>query len=545
MSVTVLARVLGEGRLECSVGTTQGSTLRLTGAVDDVEPEVGGAGHLGANPALVHNAWAYAKFTYQKVNLSTPEEQEQARRRAEGHRKVAAWIADLADESTDQMRSGWCSDCFNFTTHWKTKRPFGQVPAYLCHGCGAPSLPCAGPRCPNMASRGRGGVRIPRYCAEHRHEIPSFARSHDKIDSLVDYAEFLRYDKLNLAAMGRLAGLGVVGVVLGGPAAYLAAPAIGGAVGTLIGGYSGAVATSWGLAALGGGSLAAGGLGMAGGTMVITAVGSALGGGLGALTTSAYVSEDKSFRVEMLSGGSGVPVVLCNGFLTEGRHGWGEWKASIKARYPDSPVYRVHWGAKELKDLGILANGAAIKMATPAAIKKAAMRAAKAHAKRLGPIAPLLLAADLAKNPWHVARTRADKTGVILADLLARGNQDKWILVGHSLGARVVAVAAQTLGTKAQGPKLQEAHLLGAAIAAKCDVQAVTAAVDEAIYNYHSKADSVLRYLYFAAERGQEAAGSSGYTPTGAKLKNVDVTAEVRGHADYFEHVVLRGHIGR
>lgn len=76
---------------------------------------------------------------------------------------------------------------------------------------------------------------------------------------------------------------------------------------------------------------------MAGGTLAVTAVGGALGGGLGALTTHSYVSEDKSFGIAMLKGGTGVPVVICNGFLTERTDGWGEWKRIVQARYPDSP----------------------------------------------------------------------------------------------------------------------------------------------------------------------------------------------------------------
>ncbi len=74
------------------------------------------------------------------------------------------------------------------------------------------------------------------------------------------------------------AGLGL-GVLTGG----LAAPAIAGAYGTLVLGYSGAVATSAGMAALGGGSIAAGGLGMAGGAALITGVSGAAGVGAAAL----------------------------------------------------------------------------------------------------------------------------------------------------------------------------------------------------------------------------------------------------------------------
>src|SRR5690606_26404184 len=71
------------------------------------------------------------------------------------------------------------------------------------------------------------------------------------------------------------AGLGL-GALTGG----LAAPAIAGVYGTLVLGYSGAVATTAGLAALGGGSIAAGGLGMAGGAALITGFSGAAGAGV-------------------------------------------------------------------------------------------------------------------------------------------------------------------------------------------------------------------------------------------------------------------------
>ena len=45
----------------------------------------------------------------------------------------------------------------------------------------SPTLPCADPRCDNMAERVRGTIRAPRYCAEHRHDIPGFANT-ERID---------------------------------------------------------------------------------------------------------------------------------------------------------------------------------------------------------------------------------------------------------------------------------------------------------------------------------------------------------------------------
>jgi hypothetical protein len=85
----------------------------------------------------------------------------------------------------------------------------------------------------------------------------------------------------------KVAGYAGVGGLLAVPAVFVAAPAIGAAVGGYMG-LSGAAATSAGLAALGGGSLAAGGLGVAGGTTILVTTGGALGGVTA--TTAAYFS---------------------------------------------------------------------------------------------------------------------------------------------------------------------------------------------------------------------------------------------------------------
>ncbi len=124
---------------------------------------------------------------------------------------------------------------------------------------------------------------------------------------------------------------------------------------------------------------------MAGGTAVVTAVGAAVGGTLGASVSNAYVREDKSFRIELLRPGhGGVPVLVANGFLTEGdQEKWGGWKSIVDGRYPDSPVYRVRWGAKELKDFGVMGAGLIGKAGSTTAVKGAAASAHKAGAKFL------------------------------------------------------------------------------------------------------------------------------------------------------------------
>jgi pimeloyl-ACP methyl ester carboxylesterase len=151
-----------------------------------------------------------------------------------------------------------------------------------------------------------------------------------------------------------------------------------------------------------------------------------------------------------------------------------------------------------------------------------------------------LFATDLAKNPWHVAKSRADKTGVVVADLMARTRQDRFVLIGHSLGARVMAVAIQSLGTSTSGPSIQAAHLTGAAIGASGDWSRLIARVDDPVYNYCSTNDKVQKYLYATEMGSQKAAGSVGFASSSPRLKNIDVSKKVAKHSDYYEKVQLQ-----
>ena len=104
--------------------------------------------------------------------------------------------------------------------------------------------------------------------------------------------------------------VGLAAAVAVGSAGWLAAPAIGTALGASAG-LSGAAATSYGLALLGGGSLAAGGAGMAGGMWLVagTAAGIGMVGGSGsalllemgaAQTRDELVKLQVTFRIAVL-----------------------------------------------------------------------------------------------------------------------------------------------------------------------------------------------------------------------------------------------------
>ena len=101
---------------------------------------------------------------------------------------------------------------------------------------------------------------------------------------------------------------------------------------------------------------------------------------------------DKSFRIQKLRDGEGPAVLLASGFLTEGDTGWGSWRRIIDQRYPGSPVYRVHWGSKELKNLGSLAA---------VGVGKAAAAKWVADSPHVGAFAPRPRCPISAGSSWH------------------------------------------------------------------------------------------------------------------------------------------------
>ncbi|WOC11264.1 DUF726 domain-containing protein [Gordonia sp. MP11Mi] len=525
--------------MSCEVRSPLGYRLTVSGTLDDVEPTVDGDEVMIGNLALVHNAWAYARHEKLSRKSKSPEKKQSHTKRAKEFATVIEGLAPLVESPGDVTKNDWCSGCFVRSDHRSVSQTGMRVPIYLCQSCGTPTLPCAARGCAHMARRQRGGIRVPRFCAEHRHEIPSFERASDQVDDIADYRELYEFDERNLARMSKVAvGLGAgAGIVASG--GLFAASAIGGAIGTLAG-YSGAAAANYGLAFLGGGSLAAGGLGMAGGTYAVAAMGAALGGAMGTIVTNAYVGEDSSFRIERFREGPGVPVLVARGFLTETDSEWSAAMQAVEARYPDSPIYRVHWGSKELRNLARLGLGGYGRQQATTAVAAASARASRVAAKRLSVVAPALLVSDAAKNPWHTALVRADRTGVALAGIIARTTPERYILVGHSLGARVMLAATQALGTDPDAPGVQTIHLLGAAHGRKGDWGPLSEAVTEGVHNYWSTHDKVLKFAFQAAQAGSKPLGLYGFDSKWPKIRDHDASKTVKGHSEYFANVKLK-----
>jgi pimeloyl-ACP methyl ester carboxylesterase len=198
----------------------------------------------------------------------------------------------------------------------------------------------------------------------------------------------------------------------------------------------------------------------------------------------------------------------------------------------------VHWGAKELEDLGLLVTWGATKAAVRKVLVNRAKRGSKAFSSLPG-LGAVFMANDVATNPWTVAKTRAGMTGAILADLIARTDQGRFVLIGHSLGARVMLSAAQALGTLPE-PRIDSMHLLGAAVGRGGDWRILDKAVADRVWNYHSARDRVLGLLYTFAEGGERAVGLAGFQTKFRSVRDRDVTRRVGSHSDYIQAVKLQ-----
>jgi hypothetical protein len=455
-------------------------------------------------------------------------------------------------DPTSEPRIAWCSCCLYRTTHERVKHNRVGRDEYQCSDCSGRTYKCR--VCDNMA-RGHLEERPAGFaarlrashdqllCAEHDGSIVSFETAGARLADLADYEVLLTRSKRNFQGARRIAGFAAGGALLLGPAAWIAAPGIAAALGaagllgaagtgTAIATLSGAALTSASLAAIGGG------LGMAGGTVFLTAAGAALGAREGARINNAYFGQIEGFCIEKLRDGVGPAVLVIDGFLTQGDDETiKDWEEGIAAHYGKNPLYKIGWESKRLTELGKLGVKAGAGFMAGLAAKKLAAKATKVAKPRLPVLGHLTTALGLAANPWHVAMTKASMTGILLADLLARtDHKEGFIILGHSLGARVAYYTLETLSTLDR-QIVQRAYLLGGAVGRE-GAEAWAAAsksVTDRIYNAYSTHDLILRgpYKLATAFCSDPAGLGTMNVEVPERIENCDVSDIVKTHTDY------------
>lgn len=385
-------------------------------------------------------------------------------------------------------------------------------------------------------------------CAVHDGTIGSFSSLSLRLSNIGEWRRVTEREGVNIAKVGKITGGAVaVGLVATGAGA-IAAPAIGGAIGGLAG-LSGAAATSHGLAVLGGGALAAGGFGMAGGSTVIAVGATLLGGAGGGVLVNKFAGEIEGFDIRTRRQGSRTQVMVVNGFLSQDEDLLGSWERVLKGNFSKNVWYEVAWESKRLRDLGALTLSRARGTALHRAAVQMAKVATKNAGKKLSPAVWLSTLLEIGGNPWLVALSKAQKTGQILADLILRADgRARYVLMGHSLGARVVYYTLQALAESGKPPRIEEVHLLGGAVGnSRATWRGISTAVRGKIYNYYSENDGVLRVLYrIGTLFSSEPIGRAEIKLRSDRIQNVNVSSLVMGHGDFksnFSNFIYGQHV--
>lgn len=454
---------------------------------------------------------------------------------------------------------GYCSWCYEKTEHKLVEKNHLTRNVYMCLSCKNHTLVCR--YCSELA-RGKPNASVLKQmevngldkiaqswdnelCAEHDGTIANFSRLGLKINDISEYEKIFEREKYNLSKTGKYVGLGVAGVVsVAGIAATTgmgAAPlvaAIGklgllgsASTGTAISSLSGAALTSASLAAVGGS--------VATGTAIISASGLALGGAMGGVIANKYHGEDKSFAIRKLRDReSNVRTIFINGFTQENEINFYDWQCSQLSYDKNHIMYGVNWASETNRKLGLaFAKGVGTKVARNMLIEIGKAGGTDA-ASKLNPLGWLMLLSDLAGNPWHNAMMRAAQTGIQLAEAISRTENQKFNLVGHSLGCRVIYYTLEALSTKPE-KYINDVILLGGAVGRNDKKGWGNAAntINGILYNCHSKQDQVLSKIYQIANAGLSSPiGINPIELEHPNLRNINCDDLVESHMTWKKH---------
>jgi hypothetical protein len=330
---------------------------------------------------------------------------------------------------------------------------------------------------------------------------------------------------------------GVAGAALIGVTGGLAAPLVAGAIGSVMGGL--------GLGA----TAAAGLLGTLGSSGVI--VGSlfgAYGYGMTSKMMDQYAREVEDFaflpmrRPRGRGPGSGVrdvPVEERRLRVTIGISGWVAEKGDVMRPWrvvgAQTEVFALRWELQALLDMGISLETMVSSAVWAVASREIIARTVFASLMfAMWPIA-LLKLSKVVDNPFNVAKSRADKAGLVLADAIINKAQGERpvTLIGYSMGARLIYSCLMSLAERRAFGLVESAVLIGTPAPSDASVwRAIRTVVSGRLVNAYSEKDYVLAFLYRTSSIQFGVAGLEAVD--GVKgVENVDVSAIVSGHMRY------------
>ncbi|KAI1817137.1 DUF726-domain-containing protein [Poronia punctata] len=322
----------------------------------------------------------------------------------------------------------------------------------------------------------------------------------------------------------------------------LAEPLVVAGVGTVFGGFG--VSTSVTAVLLGG-------VGAASSTVPVGTLFGLYGARQGGKTMDAYAKDIQDFGLLPLHGPcldqfidpKDVPAENRRMRVTVGISGWrtgekeffDQWKIIGKA----TEVYTLRWELEALSKVGAALQTMTNSAAWTLAMKDTAQMNVFTSLQTSYWPASLVRASKVMDNPWIVAMVRAEKTGVVLAEVLANKVQGERAvsLVGYGLGARVIYACLTALSEKRAFGVVENAILFGAPCPAEVRVwAAMKSIVMGRLINVYSKHDYLLGFLYRTCAWNF---GVAGLQPIEGvpRVENIDLSDYIVNHLDYEAYV--------
>ncbi|KAI0485451.1 DUF726-domain-containing protein [Xylaria cf. heliscus] len=294
-----------------------------------------------------------------------------------------------------------------------------------------------------------------------------------------------------------------------------------------------------------------GGIGAANSTVPVGTLFGLYGARQGGKTMDAYAKDIQDFALIPMHGSTqselldpkDIPAENRRMRVTIGINGWtteeNDFQYPWKAFGMSNEVYALRWELEALSKVGIALQTVMKSTSWSAAKKDSAGRNVFTSLKTSHWPETLIKASKVMDNPWTVAMVRAEKTGLVLAEILTNKVQGERAvsLVGYGLGARAIYACLTSLSEKRAFGIVENVALFGAPCPSEIRVwTAMKSVVMGRLINVYSKNDYLLGFLYRTCAWNF---GIAGLQPIEGvpRVENVDLSDAINNHLDYQYHV--------
>ncbi|KAF7954480.1 hypothetical protein EAE96_005601 [Botrytis aclada] len=343
-----------------------------------------------------------------------------------------------------------------------------------------------------------------------------------------------RSEENKVARRWKVGLAGVAGAAIVGVTGGLAAPLVAGALGTVMGGLGLGATTAAGLL----GALAESGV-------IVGSLFGAYGASMTGKMMDSYAKEVSDFAFLPLRGSphqKSVKEMAAKDRrlrVTIGVSGWLTQKEDVITPWRvlgrQSEVFALRYELEALSKLGTSLESVVKSAAWSLAKKEIIARTIFASLMTaLWPLG-LLKISKVVDNPFSVAKNRADKAGLVLADALINKAQGERpvTLIGYSLGARLIYSCLTSLAERRAFGLVESAVLIGAPAPSDAAAwRAMRSVVSGRLVNVYSENDYILAFLY---RTSSIQFGVAGLQPAQdvKGIENVNVSEMVSGHLRY------------